>query len=367
MLCLLASQSFAAEPQPAWNQKATRQYLDARVGWWLNWSSADRGQGTSCSSCHTTLPYAIALPALTGRSDTAPLPDVAARMLAGVRTRVANWDKLASAKPEGEDPLTPILGGARREVSLDTEAVLNAVILLSNEPAAKGSLSDSASKALDIMWARQQADGAWRWLELGLRPWEQDGDYFGATLAAVAIGRAGKSYPGNPDGAIQQKTAALQHFLKARLADKPLLHNHALALWSASYLPELFTADEKKSLIDGLFAAQSPDGGWSMRDLGKTRAGTDKAGWKIVRAYPPGAVSDGYATGLVVLALRQAGVPGDDERLRRGMMWLLTHQAADGTWPTVWVNKERDPESNIGKFNRDAGAAFAALALSGPN
>ena len=32
-------------------------------------------------------------------------------------------------------------------------------------------------------------------------------------------------------------------------------------------------------------------------------------------------------------------------------------------WPTVWVNKERSPQSNTGKFNRDAGAAFALLAL----
>jgi squalene-hopene/tetraprenyl-beta-curcumene cyclase len=363
-LLLVAATTPAAaadESQPTWNHKATRQYLDSRAGWWLDWSSADRGQGTTCTSCHTTLPYALTLPAIAKLPGNTPAPDVAQRLLAGVRKRVEGWDALASADPhKGDDALAPIFGGARRDVSLDTECVLNALVLVANDAPGKARLSDAATKSLDIMWARQQSDGAWRWLEFGLRPWEKDGDYFGATLAAVAAGTAGTRYQATD---LAPKMTALRGFLTSRLAERPLLHNHALALWAASYSKDLFSEDKKKSLITELSAVQGSDGGWSLRDLGKVDTRSASTGWNIVGAYPQGAVSDGYATGLVVFALKKAGVPSEDTRLKKGIAWLSTHQAADGTWPAVWVNKERDPQGNVGKFNRDAGAAFALLAL----
>jgi squalene-hopene/tetraprenyl-beta-curcumene cyclase len=344
-----------------WNQKATQHYLDSRTGWWLDWSSADRGRGTTCNSCHTTLPYALALPTIQQNSGGAPLPDVAQRLLAGVRKRVEGWDELAAGEPgKGNDTLAPIFGGAKRDVSLDTEAVLNALVLVANEPRGEARLSAAAAKSLDIMWARQQSNGAWRWFELELQPWEKDADYFGATLAAVAAGTAGTRYQAKD---VAPKMAALRGFLKSKRSEKSLLHNRALALWAASHWNDLLADDEKKSLIADLFAVQGPDGGWSMREFGKVDTRPESPGWKIVTADPPGSVSDGYATGLVVYALKRAGVPAKDERLRKGLAWLSTHQLADGTWPTVWVNKERNPQSNVGKFNRDAGAAFALLAL----
>jgi hypothetical protein len=285
----------------------------------------------------------------------------------GVRKRVEEWDSLAKAKPnKRDDALAPILGGSKREISLDTECVLNALILVANDPPSRARLSDVANKSLEVMWGRQQANGAWRWLELDLRPWE-DGDYFGATLAAIAVGTAGPKYPRHQATEIAAKAAALRSFLRTRLAEKPLLHNRALALWAASHLTNLFTVDEKKGMIADLFAIQGPDGGWSLRDLGKADVQPGSAGWNIVASYPQGAVSDGYATGLVVLALKRAGVQGQDRRLRKGVDWLTAHQTSDGTWPTVWVNKARDPHGNVGKFNRDAGAAFALLALAEEN
>jgi hypothetical protein len=272
---------------------------------------------------------------------------------------------LAGVEPhKGDDTLAPILGGAKREIALDTECVLNALVLVSNDPPSRARLSDAATKSLDVMWARQQANGAWRWLEFGLRPWENDGDYFGATLAAVAAGTAGSKYPRHQATEIVPKAAALRSFLKTTLAEKPLLHNRALALWAASHLTNLLAVDEKKALIADLFAIQGQDGGWSLRDLGKSDVQPSSPGWDIVASYPQGAVSDGYATGLVVLALKRAGVRGQDRRLRKGLDWLAAHQTSDGTWPTVWVNKKRDPQGNVGKFNRDAGAAFALLALA---
>src|SRR5712664_1942509 len=53
--------------QPTWNPAAAAKYLDSRADWWLHWSSSARGQGTACISCHTTLPFALARPALAAR------------------------------------------------------------------------------------------------------------------------------------------------------------------------------------------------------------------------------------------------------------------------------------------------------------
>ena len=83
-------------------------------------------------------------------------------------------------------------------------------------------------------------------------------------------------------------------------------------------------------------------------------------------AHPEGAGSDGYATGLAVLALRRAGVGADSAQLKKGIGWLVANQK-EGTWPTHYVNKARDPQDNIGKFMRDAATAFAILALTEAN
>ena len=361
----LAPALSADEPRPTWNQNVTQQYLESRVRWWLDWPSAARGQGTTCTSCHTTLPYALTLPVVAKLPGSASAPGVAQRLLAGVRKRVERWDSLAgAASHKGDDALAPILAGPKREIALDTECVLNALVLVANDSASGARLSDAASKSLDLMWARQGGNGAWRWLEFGLRPWENESDYFGATLAAVAAGMASSKYSRHQATDIVAKDAALRTFLKTRLAQKPLLHNRALALWADSYLTNLWAVEQKKAMIADLFALQRQDGGWSLRDLGKCDVQPGSPGWGIVASYPRGAASDGYATGLVLLALQRAGVQGQDQRLRKGLDWLAAHQRPDGTWPTVWVNKERDPQGNVGKFNRDAGAAFALLALA---
>ena len=120
-------------------------------------------------------------------------------------------------------------------------------------------------------------------------------------------------------------------------------------------------------MVGDLFAAQRSDGGWSLADLGKVKPDPGAPGWKATGASPEGAASDGYATGLVVLALKRSGVPAGDERLKRGVTWLVTNQAANGTWPVVYLNAGRDPADDVGKFMRDAGVAFAALALTEPD
>jgi squalene-hopene/tetraprenyl-beta-curcumene cyclase len=345
---------------PVWNPKAAAAYLDGRAAWWLNWSGAARGQGTACLSCHTTLPFALARPAL-GRHLGEAAPDTALdRLLANVRKRVDNWDSIVAHPTPDKDPLLPFYAKDRKPTALGTEVVLNALVLVREDAGPGGALSAPTRKALAHLWQQQQANGAWLWLDFGLNPWEKDATYYGAALAALAVGTAGGDYCQQAD--VRPKVAALKQYLRTQFANQPL-HHRVVALWASSRLPDLLTAPERKALLEELVSTQESDGGWSLPKLGKSASG--QGPWASHRAYPEGMVSDGYATGLVVLALKGAGAGADSPPLRKAVRWLVTRQT-EGTWPVHYPNRQRDPQTDTGKFMRDAATAFAVLALTEP-
>ena len=123
-----------------------------------------------------------------------------------------------------------------------------------------------------------------------------------------------------------------------------------MLLWASTRLDGLVTAEERSSTISRLRALQRPDGGWNLPSMGhwKRRDGTPN---------DPKAPSDGYATGLAVFVLRKAGIPATDPAIRRGVVWLLSHQAVSGRWFTRSVNNDRH------HYITHAGTAFAVLAL----
>ena len=76
--------------------------------------------------------------------------------------------------------------------------------------------------------------------------------------------------------------------------------------------------------------------------------------------------SDGYATGLVVWVLEQAGEARGSANLQRGLGWLDSNQSAsEGLWPAWSLNKERDTSSELGHLMTDAATAYAVMALTG--
>lgn len=342
----------------SWDPKAAAKYLDERADWWLQWSGAARGQGTACISCHTAMPVALARPALTKQLGLTAVGQVQQRLIENVKKRVENWDKIVAASNSDEESFRTYYSGQRKSSSLGTESILNALILVNHDARqAKGNLSATTKKALAHLWEQQKENGAWLWLEFGLSPWEKDGEYYGACLAATALEMAGKDYSARAE--VQPKVAALVKYLKSEFPSQPL-HNRAACLWVSSRLPGILSEADTKKLIEEFQNAQEPDGGWSLPKLGK------HGQWTSQSVYPEGAVSDGYATGLVVLALKRAGLTADNAQLQRGIAWLETNQK-DGTWPVNYLNKKRDPNTDTGKFMRDAATSFAILALTEPS
>src|SRR5262249_17204106 len=177
----------------------------------------------------------LARPALAERlAEDGPLaPET--KLIDNVKKRVENWDKIVADPASEKDPFVPFYSGKRKPSALGTESVLNALVLVNYESRrTKGSLTPATRRALPNLWHQRQADGAWLWLDCGLNPWENEGGYYGASLAAVALGTAGR---GEYDRAeVQPKLAALKKYLHTQYASQPL-HHRVLGLWASSRLP----------------------------------------------------------------------------------------------------------------------------------
>jgi squalene-hopene/tetraprenyl-beta-curcumene cyclase len=273
------------------------------------------------------------------------------RLLDDVTKRVRLWNEVEPFYPD------QTRGLPKTSESRGTEAVMNALILATRD-ASTGVLSDDARQALNNMWALQfkagELKGAWAWLNFHYEPWEApDSGYFGATLGAIAAGTAPGGYSSN--SGIQEQMKLLRDYLQQR-ADTERLFNRIMVLWASATLPGILTPAQSQAIIDAGVVQQQDDGGWSTASLGS---------WKRVDSSKLDTTSDGYATGLVTLALQRAGVSASDAHVGKGLSWLARHQdASTGMWHASSLNKERDPASDIGKFMSDAATAYAILALT---
>jgi squalene-hopene/tetraprenyl-beta-curcumene cyclase len=366
--CLAAAAMVAcshpvASVSNSWDPRAAAAYLDYREGWWMGWTGSARDHDTFCVSCHTALPYALSRPALRAAL-TERGPSINERkLIENVTKRVRLWKEIGPYyNDQGYDHKTAESRG--------TESVLNALILASRD-AQNGQLSDDTRAAFNNMWALQQTagenKGSWLWLQFDQEPWEaNDSNYYGATLAAMAVGTAPESYSSAPE--IQDNLASLREYLNRESAGQSTI-NRVFLLWASTRLPGVLTTEQQGAIIHEVLSKQQADGGWRLASMAwKWNGWSIKSFenmWFREDGTPMEGKSDGVATSLMILALQEAGIPRDNGQLKRGISWLMSNQnTTDGSWPASSVNKRRHKSSETGRFMSDAATAFAVLALT---
>lgn len=368
LMCLVAGAMLAcshpaAKVSNSWDPKAAAAYLDYRAGWWMEWTGSARDHGTFCISCHTALPYAISRPALrVALAEQGPSINER-KLVDNVTRRVRLWKEVGPYySDQGYNHKTAESRG--------TEAVLNALILARHD-AENGQLSADTRAAFDNMWALQQTagkdKGAWLWLQFDQEPWEaNDSAYYGAALAAMAVGTAPENYASTPE--IQDNLSHLREYLNRESAPQST-SDRGFLLWVSTKLPGLLAPEQQQAIVHEILRKQQADGGWRLASIAWKWNGWSLRSfenmWLREDGTPMEGKSDGVATSLMTLALQAAGVPRDNVQLKRGISWLMSNQnAVEGFWPASSVNKRRHKSSETGRFMSDAATAFAVLALT---
>ena len=359
-LALVACSQSHPPAKMTWDPKAAAAYLDRRMEWWISWDNSARDHDTFCVSCHTAVPYALARPALRSTlSEQAP-PAPERRLMEDVRRRVRLWDETG---PFYSDQY---VGPGKTAESRGSEAVLSA-LMLAWDDARTGRLSADTPAAFQHMWAEQHTSGdlhgAWSWLDFDLAPWEDaNAPYYGAALAALAVGVAPDNYQSRPE--IQDHLQRLRDYL-VREYPVQSLHHRVILLWATTVLPGLMDAPQRQSLVSDILRAQNTDGGWSLTTL------TERPNKRSLAVRNQ--ASDGYATAVTTLVLQQSGTPEAATATQRGRAWLMRNQQGHGGvwvhgperfWITSSLNKWRAPWTNVGRFMSDAATAYAVLALT---
>ncbi len=357
--------TLAGENSPApWDKAGAAQYIDQRGETWFKFAGAHRGEGpttTSCVSCHTLLPFALARPVLRRVSNESQPTKLETTILEQVKRRVANWDQLE----EPEYQLYYDFDDDKKKQSRGTESILNALVLsFDDRLAGRQEPNADTKKALANLWSTQITEGehkgSWEWLNFGTQPWEsKDSRYLGAVLAAIAVGTASGNGAVSAQGDSQDRIGSLRSYLTKNLSSQNL-HNRVWLLWAEATMNSLLSSQEKEKLIEQILAKQLSSGGWSLGSLGgfARKDVTDQAG-----------TADGYATGLILHVLQIAGLPKDNPQVSKGLAWLRSSQDPTGAWRATSLNKNREPESkdpakaHIGKFMWDAATSYAVLAL----
>ena len=235
-VCVFEAQTSVTK---SWDRKAAAAYLDGRMNWWETWPAAARDHDTFCVSCHTTLPYALARPALrSALAEHGPSTGERA-FIDNISKRVSLWQEVLPFYSDAKN------GVPKSAEARGTEAVLNALVLARYE-------APAARDALRNMWALQlktgEKRGSWTWLNFHNEPWEADDSAFwGASLAGLAAGWAPEADRNSAE--VQENLALLGEYLQREQQSQSTL-NRAVALWAAGRLPLLLTAEQRSAIVE---------------------------------------------------------------------------------------------------------------------
>jgi len=330
----------------SWKPRLAAEYLDAREKDWFAWPAA-RSAGGTCVSCHTGMTYLLARPALRKLLGEGQPTQYETGLLAGLRERTEKNQRMFGSASFAKEPLASQADGV--------QSILTALLLARSE--SSPTMSPLTEQAFGRMWAAQKREGpskgAWAWFDFNDDPYEtKDAAYYGATLAALAVGAAPASYREQPE--VKARVNDLVAYLQSGEDAQPL-HNRLMLLWVSTALPDAWPKSRCGKLVDEALGKQQADGGWTMESLGP---------WK---EHPEAAISSGssnYATAVAAVALEQVGLKISHPALSKALRWLRAHQDPAGYWEAISMNKHYDAGSMPDLFMRDAATAFAALALA---
>ncbi len=305
----------------AFSSEKAGQALDTSALWWQN--------QYGCCHCHANMMYLVARPSLENISKS----DGRVRQFFE-QLVLDRWEK--------------------KGLRYEPEALVVAVPLAINDSRTTGKLHTATRKALDRMIELQRPEGDWTLVLPGGKREEVAGDrqahflgYEQALFAAIGIAVAPDDYANAAPA--QEALSKIRKYVQSH--PPKTLHQKGMLLWSAAHVDGLSNEAQKQEIIADLLAKQRSDGGWSIEEItsGSPKFDTSKS--------PRKPESDGYATGFVLYALRQAGVPAKNEPIQKGVQWLKINQRESGRWFVPSFNKR--PNSVI----TYSATAYAVLAL----
>jgi len=292
-----------------------------------------------CVACHTNGSYMVVRPLLTAELGP-PKKEVRDFFVATLQQELA------------ADAASP-----RREVE-PTQVVYVAAGLAIWDAQVSHRLSPETAQALALMFKVQRETGDWP-IEDDNNPPLESNTFQLATVAARAVGNAPGWLAQQHGTAVMARVNRLKRLLREERKPQGDYDRTDL-LWAAAEWPGLLDAKRMQELVAMVSAHQRADGGWSIRNFatpeewGKgNRAAKLRAEVEFID--PP---SDGHMTGLAIVALRKAGVPASDPRVKRGVAWLLASQRSSGRWWTRSLNRDG------WQFISYSGTVYPLLALA---
>lgn len=318
--------------EPIQSHMSARQavhYLDEGARAW--------NESRKCITCHTNGTYMLVRPSLTAQFG---------RPSEEMRTHFVKTLKGLSAMKR-KDLLRP---------TRPAQVIYGAAGLAEWDAHITKSLSPETEQALALMFELQELSGTWGSADCW-PPYESDA-FHEATVAAIAVADAPGWLAKLKDPALVTGVERLKRYLQT--TEPPHDYGRVLLLWASARMPGLLDKERQQAIIERIWSHQREDGGWSIRSFARPEQwGHGKRAPKL-RSEPEfrNPPSDGHQTGMVIVALREAGVPASDPRIQRGVAWLMKNQRTSGRWWTRSLNTDNK------HFITYSGTAFPVLALS---
>lgn len=366
LLCAFQVPAFATESS---ENEVFAKY--ARYGadvWAANPSARISGEGRACISCHTSLPYALVEPLLSG--DYPAYIDLIVNVNARVLTWQDNTPWYSDAKAEKAAKLGGLPPDALKEVfdedgSRGVESIFNAFIRAMHDAYAGKPADPVTQKAFENMWSEQLRSGdhagSWNWIRANLIPWEvEDSDLWGASIACVAASQF-------PELAPEDNLKSLYVALRRGAANSATsLHVRAAILWCDTESGgAVIDRETAAGIVSDLLELQHKNGGWAIRELGPWGAWEgSSADCCAQREIRP----DAYATGYTAFVLNRSRhlVPEDREmQLAKANDWIR-ERLADPYPAEPRNNRHESAEAEFPQFRNNiytnAGHMWAFLA-----